>query len=757
MLNFNCYDATCIGNKNNCLYPNMVTVIDRDSFIKAISFDHVTAEFQGSYRSKDKFITSDCIPMDCDNDHSDDEKDWVTPFDVALAFPGVCFFASYSRNHMKDKAGKSARPRFHVYFPIEEIKDADEYADYKVQIQAKFPYFDDNALDAARFIYGTSNPEVELYEGDLTVTDYLGRRKFEDLPILGSQIQEGSRNSTLSHFAGIILKRYGKSEKAKKAFLEESEKCNPPLDREELSLIWKSAISFYENISKQKGYIPPDEYKKVSWEEPLPFTGEKMPDFPIEALPKALRNYAIAVGKSTQTPVDMAAVGVLATVSACMKNLYKVEGKADWHEPTNIYSVIIAEPSERKSAVISLVIKPVDEYIKKYNQIHKVEFEMSKVIKQRLENKKNSLLSQSKKKGEDKTASEFNDEIRSVVEELVNFTESKPLKVYVDDTTTEKLTESLAENNNAISIISSEGGIFDVISGTYSSKVNIDVFLKAYSGENISVDRIMRNSIYVENACLSILLSVQPVVIGELMRNKKFRHRGLTARFLYTTPQSFVGKRTLESECISKDVYREYKELIDNILMEEKTGNTQIIKLSEKAKELLKEYFDWVEQKLVGEFTMYSDWLGKLVGNTLRIAGILARSSVIKKDVGDALLEEDSPIVIDEEVFSNAVKIGKYFLVHAVNAYGDMGVRSDFKAALMVLEKLKEKELVNITRREVMRLCRWVGSAEEAQSILDNLEDYGYIRLSEIDPAEKMRNGRPKNVVYSINPSVLSE
>lgn len=119
---------------------------------------------------------------------------------------------------MKIKGSKSARPRFHVYFPVKEIKDADEYADYKVQIQAKFPYFDDNALDAARFIYGTSNPEVELYEGDLTVTDYLGRRKFEDLPILGSQIQEGSRNSTLSHFAGIILKRYGKSEKAKKHF-----------------------------------------------------------------------------------------------------------------------------------------------------------------------------------------------------------------------------------------------------------------------------------------------------------------------------------------------------------------------------------------------------------------------------------------------------------------------------------------------------------------------------------------------------------
>jgi len=131
MLNFNCYDATCIGNKNNCLYPNMVTVVDRDSFIKAISFDHVTAEFQGSYRSKDKFISANCIPMDCDNDHSDDEKNWVIPFDVALAFPGVCFFALYSRNHMKVKGNKSARPRFHVYFPIEEIKNDDEYANYK--------------------------------------------------------------------------------------------------------------------------------------------------------------------------------------------------------------------------------------------------------------------------------------------------------------------------------------------------------------------------------------------------------------------------------------------------------------------------------------------------------------------------------------------------------------------------------------------------------------------------------------------------
>ena len=45
--------ATCIGNSSNCMYPNSVMVSDRDSFIQAISFDHVAGTFKGNYRSKD--------------------------------------------------------------------------------------------------------------------------------------------------------------------------------------------------------------------------------------------------------------------------------------------------------------------------------------------------------------------------------------------------------------------------------------------------------------------------------------------------------------------------------------------------------------------------------------------------------------------------------------------------------------------------------------------------------------------------------
>lgn len=249
--------ATCIGNSSNCMYPNSVMVSDRDSFIQAISFDHVAGTFKGNYRSKDNFISSDCIPMDCDNDHSDDEKDWVTPFDVAMAFPDVCFYASYSRNHMKNKGSKSARPRFHVYFPTEEITDADEYAQYKEKIQAVFPYFDDNALDAARFLYGTSAPEVELYEGSITILDFLLDDSFANL---GESIESGNRNNTMSHIAGKLIKRFGDGNEAYEKFMKQADRCDPPLSEEELSTIWNSARKFGNKVSNQVGYISPEKY-----------------------------------------------------------------------------------------------------------------------------------------------------------------------------------------------------------------------------------------------------------------------------------------------------------------------------------------------------------------------------------------------------------------------------------------------------------------------------------------------------------------
>ncbi|BBE39936.1 phage/plasmid primase, P4 family [Streptococcus dysgalactiae] len=272
MINFTLYTANTVGNEKNSLFPTKAVVTDKASLLQAVQFDHVTAEYKNNYRKGDNFIQSDVIPLDCDNDHSDNPSDWITSLDVAMQFPDVAFAVTYSRNHNKVKGEKAARPRFHVYFPITPVTDKDEYVRLKQQINEAFPYFDDNAMDAARLLFGTSNQEVEIYEGSKRITDVLSEDLFADWEDSLSEIGEGSRNSTMSHIAGKLIKRYGAKKETYELFLEQAEKCNPPLPDEELKTIWNSAVNFGKKVKQQEGYIPPEQYNKDTELEPTDYS-----------------------------------------------------------------------------------------------------------------------------------------------------------------------------------------------------------------------------------------------------------------------------------------------------------------------------------------------------------------------------------------------------------------------------------------------------------------------------------------------------
>lgn len=255
------YDAVTVGSRSNCVYPNPVTVTDADTMRQAAAFDHVCAAYKQNYRSVDNFLKADCLPMDCDNDHSDDPDDWLTPFDVAMDFPGVGMIFVYSRSHMKQKGKRGPRPRFHVYFICTETTNSEIYSSWKDRLIADYPYFDDGAKDSARFLFGVKNGVVEVYDGEITIDAFLAD-SFAEWDAAQGQIPEGSRNKTMSHYAGRIIKRLGNTEEAHKQFLKEAEKCSPPLDDAELAGIWGSAVKFGAKVAAQEGYIPPEQYNQ---------------------------------------------------------------------------------------------------------------------------------------------------------------------------------------------------------------------------------------------------------------------------------------------------------------------------------------------------------------------------------------------------------------------------------------------------------------------------------------------------------------
>lgn len=254
--------ADAAGDARNCFYPNRVEVGCAEDLQDAVKKDHVCGSYRKDYRSVGNFLGSDVLVMDCDNDHTEDQGEWITAEKLDGLMPDISYAIAFSRNHMKVKDGRKARPKFHVYFPIERTSDAGYYAALKMAVKEAYPFFDGNALDAARFIFGADAGECIWHEGWANIDEEVDAGEMPSGADPGAgPILEGSRNNSMSHFAGRVLKKYGICQKAKDAFLEHSRRCDPPLPEEELDTIWGSAVRFYRNtVMSQPGYVPPDEY-----------------------------------------------------------------------------------------------------------------------------------------------------------------------------------------------------------------------------------------------------------------------------------------------------------------------------------------------------------------------------------------------------------------------------------------------------------------------------------------------------------------
>lgn len=276
-------------NPKNIVFADTVEVTSVDELKASCLFDHVGAVLRDGYRSNKDFVTSNVVIMDCDNE-DDNPETWVTPEKVAEDLPGVEFAVVPSRHNMLPKGDKEPRPKFHVYFPIRDCADIEAYVGLKDELLRRCPYFDSNARDAARMIFGVENSEVTVYnegERSLTVDDYINSNPLEpasdstaepvttSLPIIGDSfvIPEGRRNTTVFRKAIRLFIRYGIGDEAISNIFSVAARCEPPLEESELNAIIESAKGYAEDIIKNNDYIPPEVYSRLKGEyEPDDYT-----------------------------------------------------------------------------------------------------------------------------------------------------------------------------------------------------------------------------------------------------------------------------------------------------------------------------------------------------------------------------------------------------------------------------------------------------------------------------------------------------
>ncbi len=458
----------------------------------------------------------------------------------------------------------------------------------------------------------------------------------------------------------------------------------------------------------------------------------------------------------------MVGPAVLAVAATGTQKKYSIRPLEDWYEPANLYITVAAEPSERKSPTMKEILLPVYEYEAEENENTAPKIVAYNTKKKVLETRIESVvknLSKSGRKNDDEKYLDMGD-LDTLQAELAGLEEVYPVRLVVDDVTMEVLAKLLGENKERIGVMSTEGGIFNILAGRYSEKTVIDIILKAYSGDNFSQDRLGRKGQTLNSPLVTMLLYVQPVVIREVMENSEFMGRGLNARFLYSIPPSAIGKRRYRVMKISDVDRMDYIDTIKRLYAIPVPDKPKVIELDEDADKKAEAFFYEMEKEMGEASPEFKAWLGKIHGTTMRIALCLHCLEFIEKS---------EFYKVNGETMENAIEMAKYFKAHAEAAYNIMGLMDppEVRDAKYIMKRIDSTGQMEITVRDLVKLCKGKKGMEKREGLVPGIRsliEHGYIRVQKVYPKDQKpqkpqnseNRGRPSEIIY-VNPEYIKQ
>ncbi|CAM3830236.1 YfjI family protein [Paenibacillus lactis] len=446
------------------------------------------------------------------------------------------------------------------------------------------------------------------------------------------------------------------------------------------------------------------------WKDIVLFDSPSREPFPVTILPERFRQLVEMVSESTQTPIDASGITFLSVLSAAAAKKFVIKPFrcGAQTETTNLYTLVSMRSGERKSAVYNLLTEPLIKY-------------------------------------QQDAQTEYRQKHEGVAEELL-----KPPTYLTDDVTPEKLIGLMKENNEQMAMLSSEGGLFDNFNGRYSNVPSLDIYLKSFTGDYMTVHRVGRPSETLYEPILTIGLFVQPGLLQGLPA--RLVERGFLGRFLYAAPQP-VGIRKVVPAPIDRELLAFYSRKIE-ILMNHKAESPYYLYLDEAAERAWIAFAEKHEYRLNGsdEFSHHTmrSWAERFPGQMLRVLSLLHIAEHLQ--TADSL--EELPAKISAETLNRLIQHCEYFVNQARFAFGAMKSDArldDAKYLLSII--LSDKEEV-IKKQELWKKTKGkFATAYNLDSTLSILADHGYIRMIEAPSPSGL--GR-KGVVIEKHPNFIA-
>jgi replicative DNA helicase len=490
------------------------------------------------------------------------------------------------------------------------------------------------------------------------------------------------------------------------------------------------------------------------WEPPVPFgSGGEVPAFPAEVLPGWLGEYVAAVATATQTPPDLAGMLALAVLATVAAGAVEVEPRSGWREPLCLFIAVGMDAGSRKSGVFTAMTRPVADFEHQQATTALPGITETAVLR-RIADQAAATAEAAAGKAPANQQEEARAEAIARAAEAANLVVPPLPRWLVDDATPEALAGLLATYGR-IALLSAEGDVFDQMAGRYNQGAgpNLGVYLKGHAGDLLKVDRRGRPPEYVERPCLTIGLAVQPEVLRGLASRPGFGGRGLLARFLYSLPQSLVGRRQAGAPPVPQataDRYAlELQALAASLAALAGDDGPALLTFDHAAGELLLGFERDLEPRLAagtGDLAHLAGWAAKLAGATCRLAALLHLAGHLRDGWARP---------INAKTFAGAARLADYLVEHTRAVFDLMGADPRVDDARWLLDWIGRTNQVQFSRRDAHRAAPRgrFATATDLEPALRLLEEHGYLRRVDPEPSQDPRGrGRPASPRFLVNP-----
>ena len=482
---------------------------------------------------------------------------------------------------------------------------------------------------------------------------------------------------------------------------------------------------------------------------------QELPQLKFEWLPPKMGAFAKTLSESQQVEPSMAIMCCISVASACVVGKYQIsEINSSWTEEwSSLYTVQIAPSGGRKSSVFNKAMKPIRDWETKEKTEMMPDFKKSLGTLKQKRKELDNLYKRADSVDEDTRnvalAELESGDLQKEVDQAEKDMPTLP-HLIVNDATPEALEVRMAGHFGRVFSADSEGGALKNLGGSrWQTPPSFIPPLKAYSGDEILVDRVSRK-LHIPQPAMTILWMVQPKLLTKLAKSEPMRDEGFWARFLFVVLPSVKHKLkpSNQAEAYAPKAVQEWTEVLCNLLgtshkAESLEGHPVVhdMKLSKDADVIRDKYEKHILDAIQdGErLEKVDEWGLKAHGMAIRIASVLELfTEASKESVGVNLFKKE----ISKESMEWAVQIMKVLEDHYLHVMAPK--ESPEVKAQYVLGKLGELGGES-SRRDLKMRCKekWVENDASLEPYLALLEQTERITRTE----KKHSNGVVSEII----------